>query len=68
MVFSMKTQIEISQDCIEELVRNSLIQTFAINDTIEDDYSRKLHKALKKVIRHYSNPDQWEEFKDKFSV
>jgi predicted house-cleaning noncanonical NTP pyrophosphatase (MazG superfamily) len=64
----MKTEIELSHDCIEEIVRQSLIHTFAINDTIEDDYSRKLHKALKKVIRHYSNPDQWEDFKDKFNV
>lgn len=64
----MKTVIELSHECIEELVRKSLIQTFEINDTIEDAYSRKLHKALKKVIRHYSNPDEWEEFKDKFNV
>ena len=64
----MKTQIELSHDCIEELVRNSLIQTFEVNNTIEDDYSRKLHKALKKVIRHYSNPDEWQAFKDRFNV
>ena len=64
----MKTESELIHECIEEIVRKSLIQTFEINDTIEDEYSRKLHKALKKVIRHYSNPDEWEEFKDKFNV
>lgn len=61
-------KIELSHDCIEELVRQSLIRTFEINNTIEDDYSRKLHKALKKVIRHYSNPDEWQAFKDRFNV
>jgi hypothetical protein len=49
-------------DAVGELVRECLIDSYFIVVEVGDDKS--ILRNLKKTIKYYSTPDQWEEFKE----
>jgi hypothetical protein len=53
----MSVTIELDHEQVEVIVRNDLIEMYKYSDDPE------VKKALRKVIRFYSNKAQWEEFK-----
>jgi predicted AAA+ superfamily ATPase len=53
----MSVTIELDHEQVEVIVRNDLIEMYKYTDDPE------VKKALRKVIRFYSNKVQWEEFK-----
>jgi hypothetical protein len=54
----MNVFLKLDPDQVESIVRNELIEMYRC--PVEDD---KVKKALRKVIRFYSNKAEWEEFK-----
>ena len=53
----MSVTIELDHEQVEVIVRNDLIEMYKYTDDPD------VKKALRKVIRFYSNKVQWEEFK-----
>jgi len=53
----MSVTIELDHEQVEVIVRNDLIEMYKYTDDPD------VKKALRKVIRFYSNKAQWEEFK-----
>jgi hypothetical protein len=49
-------------NAVSELVREYLIDSYYICAEVGDDKS--ILRNLKKTIKYYSTPDQWEEFKE----
>jgi hypothetical protein len=49
--------LELDHEQVEVVVRNDLIEMYKYTDDPD------VKKALRKVIRFYSNKAQWEEFK-----
>ena len=55
--------INLDDDLATKLVLEVLIDSYKLQTMFADEYSKTVRKHLKKVIRYYSDPDQWEEFK-----
>jgi hypothetical protein len=53
----MNVTIELDHEQVEVIVRNDLIEMYKYADDPD------VKKALRKVIRFYSNQSEWEEFK-----
>ena len=53
----MSVKIELDHEQVEVIVRNDLIEMYKYTDDPD------VKKALRKVIRFYSNKSEWEEFK-----
>ena len=53
----MSVFLELDHEQVEVVVRNDLIEMYKYTDDPD------VKKALRKVIRFYSNKAQWEEFK-----
>ena len=49
-------------DAVGELVRECLIDSYFI--VVEVGDNKSILRNLKKIIKYYSTPDQWEEFKE----
>ena len=63
-----KITVDLDFDQVSELVRTSLIQDYEISlvqwPYDEDGKNDKLLEALKEVIKYYSTPDQFAEWKN----
>lgn len=56
-------KVTLTHDCLTHIVRSELIESYRTCDYHDDEYSAKIKKHLRQVIKYYSDPDQWREFK-----
>ncbi len=62
----MKIELEVNDELVDEIVLKALKTAHACSNpkdvTLRADkkYCKKIRKALKEVIKHYSVPNQWE--------
>ena len=78
----MRVEVDLDYDAIDSLIRSGLVESYDLQlqavtryqgrsdlGSLEEiDYkdSRKIMKALRKVIRYFSTPEQWCDFTDKY--
>jgi hypothetical protein len=61
----MKVVLDTTQDIwelFEDITRLCLVDSYHTNEEVGDD--PKVSKALLKIIKYYSTPDQWKQFKE----
>lgn len=78
----MKVEVDLDYDQVDGLVREALVESYDLHlqevinfkDRIDPPehvlkdvkYSKKILKALRRVIKHFSTPQQWEEFTQQY--
>ena len=59
--------IELTTDQEDEITRHVLIDSYRVISHLEPERV-KFIKSLRKVIKHYSTPTEWEEFCEEFDI
>lgn len=70
----MRVEVELTDEQVERLVRDELIYHYECEldcmewDSTEEDKadSKKTMKALRRIIKYYSDSSQWKKFKKRF--
>jgi len=60
----MIVEIEIGRDSLDEIIRRELTEQYEDEVCVGSLGSQKVIKALRRVIKWNSTPQQWKEWKD----
>ena len=57
-----KVLVEVDDEVLDEVIRKELIESYECSVSVEGR-NGKYSKALRRVVKYFSDPDQWKEFK-----